>query len=130
LTRPLLLNRHQPVFKDTGPKPFLDEPDDALIADPVFQEADDPFLGDFREERPNVGVEYEVHFLAADPNDECIQRIVLAAPRSESVREAQKVLFPYLVEDRSYRGLDDLIFQCRDSQWSLPSIAFRNPGSS
>jgi hypothetical protein len=42
----------------------------------MFQDADDPFLGNFREKRPDIGVEDEVHLLAADPDD---QRIVLAA---------------------------------------------------
>jgi len=69
LTRPLFLDRHDPVFEDAGPQPFLDEPDDALVADPVLQEADDPFLGNLREERPDVGVEDEVHLSAADPDD-------------------------------------------------------------
>ena len=44
LSRPLFLNRHDPVFEDAGPQPFLDEPDDALVADPMLQEADDPLL--------------------------------------------------------------------------------------
>jgi hypothetical protein len=52
-----------------------DEPEDALVADAVLQEADHPFLGNFREERPDIGVEYEVYFLGADPNEERIQRI-------------------------------------------------------
>jgi len=51
LPRPFFLNRHDPVFKDAGSQPFLDEPDDALVADPMLQEADNPLLGDFREER-------------------------------------------------------------------------------
>jgi hypothetical protein len=33
----------------------MDEPDDALVADPMLQEADDPFLGHFREVRPDIG---------------------------------------------------------------------------
>jgi hypothetical protein len=33
----------------------------------------------FREERSDVGVQYVVHFLAADPDDQRIQRIMLAA---------------------------------------------------
>jgi hypothetical protein len=52
----------------------------------VLQEADDPLLGNLREERPDVGVEYEVHFLAADPDDQRVQRIVLAAFRPEPIR--------------------------------------------
>jgi hypothetical protein len=49
-----------------------------------FQEADHPFLGDFREERPDIGVQYETHLLAADPDEECVQRIMLAAPREST----------------------------------------------
>src|ERR1035437_3860686 len=45
----------------------------------MLQEADDPLLGNLREERSDVGVEYKIHLLAADPDDERIQRIVLAA---------------------------------------------------
>jgi hypothetical protein len=40
LTRPFLLYGHDPILKDAGSQPFLDEPDDALVADPVLQEAD------------------------------------------------------------------------------------------
>jgi site-specific DNA recombinase len=57
LTRPLLLNRHDPVFEDTGSQPFLDEPEDACVADPVLKEADNPLLGNLREERPDISVE-------------------------------------------------------------------------
>jgi hypothetical protein len=34
---------------------------------------------------------------------------MLAAPGSESVREAQKVLFIYLIKDRSHRALDNFV---------------------
>src|SRR6202023_1724594 len=92
LPRPFFLNRHDPVFKDAGSQPFLDEPDDALVADPMLQEADNPLLGNFREERSDVGVQYVVHFLAADSDDHCIQRIVLAAVWSEPIREPEEIL--------------------------------------
>src|SRR5208283_5675731 len=70
LTRPCLLDHHNPIFENTGPQPFLDEPEDALVADPVLEEADNPLLGNFREERPDVGVEYVVHLPTADPDDQ------------------------------------------------------------
>jgi hypothetical protein len=54
---------------------------------------------------------------------------MLTALRPESERETQKVLFPDLVENRSYRVLDDFVLQRRDPQRSLPPIGFRNPGS-
>src|SRR5271167_3394524 len=85
----------------------------------MLDKLDHPVVIDFVEKRPNIKIEHPVHFLACDSNIQRVQRIVLAAPRSESVREAQKVLFPYLVEDRSYRGLDDLILQRREGQREL-----------
>src|ERR1039457_5090052 len=54
---------------------------------------------------------------------------MLAAFRPEPVRKTQKVLFPNLVENCPYRSLGNLVFQRRDSQWSLPSIGFRYPDS-
>src|SRR6266540_243555 len=54
---------------------------------------------------------------------------MLTAPRPESVRETQRVLFPDLVENPPYRVLYYFVFQRRDSQWSLPPIAFRDPSS-
>jgi hypothetical protein len=38
-----------PAFEDARLKPFTDQADDALVADPVFQEADQPILADTAE---------------------------------------------------------------------------------
>ncbi len=38
------------------------------------------------------------------------------APEPESIAEAQKVLFPYLVENPPHRTLHYFVFQCRDPQ--------------
>jgi hypothetical protein len=37
---------YDPVFEDARLKPFTDQTDDALVADPVFQKADQPILAD------------------------------------------------------------------------------------
>src|ERR1051325_8990764 len=111
LARSRFLDRHDPVFEDAGSQPFLYEPQDAPIADPVLQEADDPLLGNFREERPNVGVENEVHLPAADPDNQRVQRIMLAAPWPEPIREPEEI---FLVDHAQHgrRGpLEDLVFQ-------------------
>jgi hypothetical protein len=42
-------DRDDPVFKDPCPEPE-DQADDAPVADPMFQEANQPFLADFIEE--------------------------------------------------------------------------------
>ncbi len=50
------------------------------VADPMFQEANQPLLADFVEERSDVGVQYPVHLRALDPDNERIQCVVRAAP--------------------------------------------------
>jgi site-specific DNA recombinase len=125
LPRPLLLDRHDPVFEDAGSQPFLDEPEDALVADPMLQEADNPLLGNLREERPDVGVEYEVHLPAADPDDQCIQRIVLAALWPEPVREPEEILLVDRAQHGRHRSLDDLVLECRNRQRTLFPISLR-----
>ena len=49
---------------------------------------------------------------------------MLATPRAKPVRESQKVFLENLVEDGDHGLLDDLVFQGRDPQWTLPSIFF------
>ena len=82
------------------------------------------------QECPDVKIQHPVHFLARDADVERVQRLMLAAPRPKTIRKSQKVLLPDLVENRPNRVLDHFVFQRRDSQWSLPPIAFRDPDSS
>jgi hypothetical protein len=91
----------------------------------MFEEADHPILGDFREERSDVGVEYEVHFSAGDPDDQGIQRIVLAASRSEPIREPEEVFLVDRAQHRR-RSLDDLVFESRDRERALAAVLLRN----
>src|SRR5215831_18137170 len=120
------LYRYHPVFEDAGSQPFLDEPDDAPIADPMLQEADHPFLGNFREKRPDIGVEYEVYFLGADPDDERIQRIVLAASRSEPVRKTEEFFLVNRTEHCCHGPLDDLVFKGCDRERALTTVFLRD----
>src|SRR5262249_19926769 len=95
----------------------------------VLDKLDHPRMFDLIEKCPDVQVQHPVHLLACDSDVERVQRIVLASPWPESIRKAQKVLFPNLVENGPYRIRYDFVFQRRDSQWSLPSIGFRDPDS-
>ena len=85
---------------------------------------------DLVEKRPDVKVEHPVHLLSGNPDVERVPRLVRASPWPVPIRKAQEILFPHLVENCPYRVLDDFVLQRRDSQWSLPSIAFRDPDSS
>jgi hypothetical protein len=44
LLRPPVTDRDDPVFQDARLQPFLDQADDAPVADPVLQETDQPLL--------------------------------------------------------------------------------------
>ena len=92
----------------------------------MFQEADNPFLGYLREERPNVGVQYEVHLPAADPDYQCIQRIVLAASRSEPIREPEEVFLVDHAQHCGHGSLDDLVFECGDRERAFAAVFLRN----
>src|ERR1700730_17093091 len=83
-------------------------------------------LGNLREERPDVGVEYEVHLPAADPDDQRVQRVMLAAPWPEPVREPEEI---FLVDRAQHccRGpLADVVLQRRDREWALAAVFLRN----
>ena len=72
-----------------------------------------------------VGVEYEVHSLGANPDCQCIQRIVLAAFRSEPVAEAEEVLLVDRIQHRDGRPLDNLVLQGSDRERALFPIRLR-----
>jgi len=120
--------RHDSVFEDARLEPLLDQADDAWVADPVLDEANQPISTDFIEERPDIGVQYEVHFPAGDPDSERVERIVRAASESESIREPEKA--PGLgsggrVQHRGRRSLDDLVFESGDRERALSAVRLR-----
>jgi hypothetical protein len=51
LPRSSVTDRHDPVFHHAHLEPFLDQADDAPVADPMLQEADQPLLVDLRSAR-------------------------------------------------------------------------------
>jgi len=113
---------HHPAFHHPGLQPLADQADNPPISDPVFDECDQPLMAHRVEEPGNVGVEDEVDVLLSDPDRQCVQRIVLAAPRPEAVAEPQEVCFPDCVQHLDHRALDDLILQCRDAERPLPPV--------
>jgi hypothetical protein len=57
----------------------------ALIGYTVFQKFQHPVMVYLIEERRDVRINDPVHPSAPDSNCECVQRLMLAAPRSKSV---------------------------------------------
>src|SRR4051794_88418 len=69
------------------------------------------------EERPDVAIQDMVHLGAGDPDH---QRVVLAAPGPEAVREPEEVLLVDRVQHRHRRLLDDLVLQGGDPPGAAP----------
>ena len=96
------------------------------IADPVLDEPDQPSLADRVEERLDVGVEHPVDAPPPDPERERVQRVVLAALRSEPVAEAQELRLVDRRQDGNHRRLDDLVLQGSDAERPLSAIRLGN----
>src|SRR5947208_7822776 len=90
----------------------------------MLYELDHPAFVEVIEKAADVSVQNVVHLLLQERVRQRIQRVMLAAPRAETIRKAQKVFLVDRIEDGDHGLLDDLVFQGRDSQWTLPSIFF------
>ena len=73
-----------------------------------------PFVRNVIEKSTNVQIEHPVHLLPPQAHGQCVQRLVLVAPRPEPIGESQKVLFVYLIEHRHHGLLDYLVLQRGD----------------
>src|SRR5208282_122481 len=78
------------------------------------------------EKSPNVRIKNVVHRLSCERVRERVQRLMLAAARSKTIRKAQKVFLVNRIEDGDHGLLDDLVLQRRDPQRALPPVAFRD----
>ncbi|GFM31475.1 uncharacterized protein PY1_contig-18-13 [Novosphingobium sp. PY1] len=125
LPSPPVIHSYDPVFEDARSQPFLDQADDAFVADPVFQEANQPFLADSPKEILDIGVNNPVHLPLVDRYTQRVQRIMRSSSGPEPVGEATEVAFVDGVEHHDGRTLDDLFLQSGNRQRPLLSICLR-----
>jgi len=92
-------------------EPFLDQPHDAPVGYTMLDELHQPYVVESVVEPADVGIEHPVHLLRSDSDGQCVQRLMRAAPRSETVRKSQKALFIDRVQHFDGGALDDLVFQ-------------------
>src|SRR3954462_520938 len=76
-------------------------------------------------ERLDVGVHDPVHLGAGDPGYQGIQRIMLAAPGPEPIREPKKVLLVDRIQHLRHGTLDDLVLERRDGERALTTVRLR-----
>src|SRR5215469_1587900 len=82
------------------------------------------------EKAPNVTIQNPVHLLPRDGHVQRIQRLMLAAPWPETIRETPKVLLINLIEDCEHGLLNNLVLQRRDPERPLSTIRLRDIHSS
>src|SRR5271165_2565705 len=129
LGRPLLHTYSFPILQHAGPQPFLDEPHDASVCNPMLDELHKPFVGEPIEEAFDVQIQHPVHFSRQQSGVERIQRLMLAAPWSEPIRESEKIRLVDSVQHLDRRALNDFVFQRRNSERSLPPVGLRDKHS-
>jgi len=112
------------VLDDSGLKPLLDEPEHAAVSDTVLERFDQPSMIETTEIVLNVCVEHHAHLTFHYPHPERIQRVMLAAPRTEAVAEPLEFNLIDLVEYERKRLLDKLVLQRRYAQGALASVRF------
>src|ERR1700693_49941 len=79
--------RPLPFFRYSSSQPFPDETEYPSISDAMLDELQEPIVSNFIEKAPDVSVKNPIHFPPHDSYPKRIQRIMLASPRSESIRE-------------------------------------------
>src|ERR671918_231214 len=122
LGRAFFTPRPRPVLQHAGIEPFLDQPHDALVRNPMLDELHQPPVVDGIEEPTDVGIEHPVHLPRQQSRIERIQRMMRAASRPEPVREAEEVSLVDRVHHLNRRALDELVFQRGDAQRPLPPV--------
>src|SRR5467141_1056512 len=126
LGRPFFHTYSFPILQHAGIQPFLDEPHDAPICNPMLNELHKPFVGKSIEKAFDVQIEHPVHISRQQSGVERIQRLMLAASWSEPVRKSEKIRFVDSLQHLDRRALDDFVFQRRDPERSLPPVGLRD----
>src|SRR5206468_9781310 len=72
--------------------------------------------------KPNVGIQDEVHLPALERDRERIECVVRPAAGPEPIAESEEVFLVDRVQHRDRRPLDNLVLQRRDREWALLSV--------
>jgi len=129
LNRTCLTEGTLAVFQHACVQPFADETQDSLVRNAVLEKFEQPSPVEGIEEATDVCVEHPVHLSRQQGRIERIQCPMGAALRTEAVREPQEVHLVDRMEHLDGGPLDDLVLQGRNAQGPLPSIRFRDVGS-
>src|SRR6266853_1095816 len=83
-------------------------------------------MGHGIEKALDIRISHPVHLLPVNPGVESVQRIVLTAPRSESIRKAEEILLVDGLQNVHDGLLNDLVLQTQNAEWSLGAVRLRD----
>ena len=126
LRNALLERRPRPILDDPRSQPFLDQPQDPLVRDPVLKEPLQPLMVKAGKVLTEIRVEHPIHALSLDPERERIQRMMRAATRPVPIRKTKKVRLVDAVQHFDHRPLEDLVLKRGDPERSLPPVGLRD----
>jgi len=106
------------VLHHSGVQPFLDEPKDSGVGDAMLNELDQLAFIEIIEKASDICVQNKIHLLLQERIRHCIQRLMLAATWTKSIRKAEKIFLIDLVEDRNHSLLDRLVLHGCNPQWA------------
>ena len=106
-------------------QPFLDQPQDPPIRDPVLNKPLQPLMVKAGEVVPEIQVEHPAH-LPLDPDRERVQRIVWTAPGPEPIGEPEEVRLEHGIQHLDHRPLKDLVLQRGDTERPQPPVRLRD----
>ena len=121
-----LARRPLPLLHHPCAQPLSDEPQDPAIRYPVLDELHHPAVVDSVVKSTDVCIKHPVHLLAYKPGRQRIQRIMLASPRPEPVRETDEVRLVNSVEHLDDGPLDNLVLQRGNAERPLPPVRLRD----
>ena len=114
------------ALKDAGFEPLADKPQDSRIGDPVRHHSQQPLVVNQVEEAADVGIEHPVHAPAHDRGVHRRESLMRVPLRPKAIAEPEEIDFVDGAQHLGDRALDDLVFQRRYAERSLPAIGFGN----
>ena len=99
--------------------PLFDQPQYALVPDPVPEKPEQPVMFHGIEELTDVQIQHPVYLSRHNRRMQGIQCVMLTSSRSESIGKPQKISLVDLVQHRHHRLLYDFVLQTHNAQRSF-----------
>ena len=122
LPRPQRRDLDPSLIENARLQPFLNQAENALVADAMFEEPGEPFLAHRIEQLRNVGVDDPVHSPGGDARRQRVERVMRAPPWTKAVAEAEEVFLVDAVQRLGHGALDDPVLQRRHRQRASAAV--------